>query len=333
LVAEYQRSLQPVTDEIAQFMGYANAKAVYDSWEPAAISQYMVDGKIYAAIWDTNYFVWIINKNRFKAAGLDPDRDYPKTWEDLINVGKKLTQWENGRIIRHAVTFPYTRGPIWYFMELQPILLELGGDILNKEGTECIINSPEGIKAMELIKRRFTEGVTDKDISASEDYRVAFSNGDTAMGICSVIGWADSYEKGNPDLKGNTKLIPNPSFPGVTPVHAASTWAHSVNIKSDFKEWSWLLIDYLTKDPNSALLNGDTLIPRRGGQNTEGGSKLRDSELVAEAVKNSFASGSLRYFDQIGPPIMRGMQRILYENADIKAELDRVKVEVDRVIK
>jgi multiple sugar transport system substrate-binding protein len=334
-VADYRNQIQPLTEDIAKFIGYINLKAAYDAWVPAAIEQYMVDGKIYAFIWEANYFGWVINKKHFIEAGLDPAKDYPKTWEDVIRVGKILTQMTNGRISRQAVGFPYARPPVWYMMEFQPILLEMGGDFFNKEGTECTINSPEAIEAMKFIKRRFDESITDKGLSSTQDYGIAIQNQEVSMGINSFIGWIDRYEKANPEITGNLMQILNPSVPGRQPAHGASTWAYSVNVKSGDSEkiWSWKLIDYLTNDPSSALIGGDTLIPRLNWEKTEGGKQLRDSELVAEAVRTSFPSGTLVHWTEIQLPVQKAMQRILYEGADIKTELDQTKAEVDRAIR
>jgi ABC-type glycerol-3-phosphate transport system substrate-binding protein len=331
-VADYINHLVPVNDEIARFMGYANAKAVEDSWESSLV-QYIVNGQIYAFPWEVNFFAWGINKRHFRDAGLNPYTDYPKTWDDVITVGRRLTQRRDGRIIRHAVNFPYARPPIWYLMEFQPIFFQLGGRMFNDAGTETLINTPQAVEAMRLIRRRFEEGVTDRGLSTTIDSINGWQNEEFSMGIMSVIGWMDNFERANATLRGELKLIPNPSFPGVTPVHGASTWAHAVSARGRHHDWAWKLIDHLTNDPSSALLDSGALIPRVGWAQTEGGRALRDSDLIAEVSRNTFPSGTLIHWDQIQLPFQRAMQRIMYEDADIQTELNRAKAEIDQAIR
>ena len=37
----------------------------------------------------TNWCIFI-NKKVFRDAGLDPEKDYPKTWEEMVEVSDKL---------------------------------------------------------------------------------------------------------------------------------------------------------------------------------------------------------------------------------------------------
>ncbi len=333
LVKTYQEQLAPITEEIASAMGYASVKELENSWEKGAIQQYMVDGKIYGFLMESQYFGWAINRQHFIEAGLDPDTDYPKTWDDIITLGKKLVKKdENGRIVQQAVGFPYGFPSIWYYMELQPILLSMGGSVLNKEGTKALINSPEAVKAMKYIKRRFDEGITDRALSTTQQYMVSFQNEETSMAICSLVGWTTMYEKANPAAKGHFKVLLNPVVPGGKSWSGQSSWAHSVNNKSKNITWAWRLVDYITKDPSGALLWDGTLIPRTGWEKTEGAKGMRDVEIVAQAAKSSYPSGSLMHWDLVGPPVLRAMQRILFEDADIQKELDSCKKELDAAI-
>ena len=332
-VADYVDHLTPINDEIGRAMGYADARAVADSWDPGIISQYTVNGQIYAFPWEANYFAWAINTQHFREAGLNPDTDYPRTWDDVIRLGRILSQTSGGRITRHAKTFPYPRPPIWYLMEFQPIFFQLGGRMFNEAGTESLINSPQAVQSMQHLRQRFDEGVTDRALSTTQDYQVAMQNQETSMGIISVIGWTDRYEVANPEIRGHLRLIPNPSFPGVEPIHGASTWAHAVSARARNRDWAWRLVDYLTNDPSSALIETTTIIPRTGWDQTEGGRNLRDAEMVARVTQNTYPSGTLIHWDQIQLPMQRAMQRILFENADIQTELNRAKAEVDQAIR
>jgi multiple sugar transport system substrate-binding protein len=334
LVEKYKENLDPITADDLKAMGYASMEALLDTWEPGTLEQYAYDGKYYGMMWQYNLFGYGINRRYFKEAGLDPDRDYPKTWDDTIRLGKRLVKKEGGRIMRQAMSFPYNYPGIWYFMEFQPMLVELGGSVMNKEGTECLINSPEAVRAMTEIKRRFDEGLVDKDISVTMDYMDGFRDGHTAIAITNVIEWPNMWAKVNPaSMKDNVRVQNNPTFLGKAAAAGVSSWGHSVNKNSKAKGGAWMFIDYLTKDANRNLIETGGLIPRKGWAKTEGARLIPNPALVAEMLKKQFPSGLLKDFTEISEPIKKAMQAILYQDADIQTTLDKVKVEIDNTLK
>ena len=334
LVEKFRTNLAPLTENDAKAMGYASITALLDSWEPGTMEQYAYDGKYYGFMWQYNLFGYSINRRYFQEAGLDPDRDYPKTWDDTIALGKKLVKTEGGRIVRQAMSFPYNYPGIWYFMEFQPMLIQLGGSVMNKDGTECLINSPEAVRAMTEIKRRFDEGLVDRDISISMDYMNGFRDGETSMAITNVIEWPTMWAKINPAMmENNVRVQNNPTFAGRPPAAGVSSWGHSVNVRSRHKTWAWRFIDHLTKDANRNLIETGGLIPRKGWAQTEGAKLIPDPGLVTEMLKYQFPSGLLKDFTEVSEPIKRAMQAIVYQGADIKTTLDQVKVEIDNYLR
>ncbi len=334
LVEKFRDNLDPITPDDLKAMGYADMNALLASWEPGTLEQYAYDGKYYGFMWQYNLFGYSINRRYFKEAGLDPDKDYPKTWDDTIALGKKLVKKDGGRIVRQAMAFPYNYPGIWYFMEFQPMLQELGASVMNKDGTECLINSPEAVRAIGEIKRRFDEGLVDKDISVTMDYMNGFRDGETAMAITNVIEWPTMWAKVNPDMmQDNVRVQNNPTFAGRPAAAGVSSWGHSVNVSSKNKAMAWKFVDYLTKDASRNLIETGGLIPRKGWAQTEGAKIIPDPALVAEMLKNQFPSGLLKDFTEVSEPIKKAMQSILYQGADLKSTLDKVKVEIDNYIR
>jgi multiple sugar transport system substrate-binding protein len=334
-VSDYAPQIQPMTDDIAKFIGYTNTKAVQDSWVPGALAQYMHDGKIYGFPYQIQYFAMAINKQHFMDAGLDPMKDYPKTWDDLITVGKKLTQWKDGRITREAITFPYSGPPIWYIMYIQPMMAERGIDFFNADGTVCQFNRPEVVDAIRHIKRRFDEGVSDVGLSTTSEYMQTLGMGENSIAILDSNGAIAEFERQYPQTKGQLMLIPNPAYPGTTPKYSATTWGYSVYGKQSEakRQWAWKVIEFLVADPESAMRNYNFLIPRSGWETTEWAKLVRDTDMIAAAAAASIPSGSVVHWPELQFPVQRAMQRILFENADIQAELDRATVEIMEAVK
>ena len=70
--------------------GYADQAAIYDSYLPEILNAVTKDGKVYGLPLEITNWCIYINKKIFRDAGLDPEKDYPKTWEDMVAVSEKL---------------------------------------------------------------------------------------------------------------------------------------------------------------------------------------------------------------------------------------------------
>jgi len=108
----------------------------------------MRNREIYAYPFNMSVQVLYYNKDAFKKAGLDPDRP-PKTWDDVIEYGKRLTvdfngdktidQW--GVLVSLEGVFGFT-----------PLIRQVGGEFLNEKGTKALFNSEEGVRVMKLVQ-------------------------------------------------------------------------------------------------------------------------------------------------------------------------------------
>ena len=99
-------------------------------------------GNIYALPLGFNVHVLYYNTELFDEAGVSyPDESW--TWKELLEAAKRLTKDKNndGRIDQFGF-IPFNA---------ESLIKQNGGDILNKEGTECIINSIEAIEALEFL--------------------------------------------------------------------------------------------------------------------------------------------------------------------------------------
>ena len=85
-----QGNLVPVDAEAA---GYADQQAIYDSYAggEAMLGGATFNGQLYALPTEWSAYACYTNNALWKAAGLDPDADFPATWEDMKTVAEKLT--------------------------------------------------------------------------------------------------------------------------------------------------------------------------------------------------------------------------------------------------
>lgn len=107
---------------------------------PVALSSCYYDGKLWGLPDQTNGLCLFYNKEHFRAAGLDPERP-PATWDEVISYGRKLTNKEEG------VFGIGLSNSLWWTL---PFFYTYGAEFLSEDGTRCVLNGPEGVKAFQL---------------------------------------------------------------------------------------------------------------------------------------------------------------------------------------
>ncbi|MDR0311962.1 MAG: extracellular solute-binding protein, partial [Treponema sp.] len=73
-----------------QAAGYKNRADLLNAYDPIFLEPVTVGNNIYGLPLELTNWCIFVNKKVFRSAGLDPERDYPKTWEDMVTVSEKL---------------------------------------------------------------------------------------------------------------------------------------------------------------------------------------------------------------------------------------------------
>ena len=144
---------------------------------------------IYAVPFNQSVQVLYYNKSAFKQAGIDPEKP-PKTWDDVIDYGLKLTQDFNsdskvdqwGVLISLEGVFGFT-----------PLIRQVGGEFLSEDRTRALFNSEAGIKVMRLLQDMvYVHGIMPSNWTLFEGAN-AFLGGKIAMGpiTCAGIKYAE----------------------------------------------------------------------------------------------------------------------------------------------
>jgi multiple sugar transport system substrate-binding protein len=119
-----------------------------DMWE-SAVNRYRFDGSksgtgdLYALPMDIAPTVLYYNKKLFDEANVPyPSAEEPMTWEQLVEVGKKLTKDKNG----DGEMDQFGIGPLWW----EGFVWGNGGKILSDDKSEFLLNSPEATEALQF---------------------------------------------------------------------------------------------------------------------------------------------------------------------------------------
>jgi multiple sugar transport system substrate-binding protein len=128
----------------------------------------------------------------------------PNTWQDVYNDAKS----KDG-IVYQGLGY---EGLTVDFLELA---FAAGGQVLNSDGTKAAIDSPQNLKALQLMVDGVKNGAAPKAVTTykEEEARRAFEAGRATY----MRNWPYAYGLGNADtskIKGKFKVTPFPSFQG-----------------------------------------------------------------------------------------------------------------------
>lgn len=138
-------------------------------------ANYQIDGKVLAAPIDVTANGLIYNKTAFAKAGVSvptsPDKIW--TWDECIAAMKQVM--EKGGVKYGMVMDKSTHR--W-----STLLYQLGGSMLNDDGTKVTLNSAEGVNAVELMKKLHTDKIIPESVwVGSENPNDLFRTGQVAM--------------------------------------------------------------------------------------------------------------------------------------------------------
>ena len=177
-----------------------------DTWLNSFYPALMANGKIEGQTWGIPFqrstIVAYYNKDMFRAAGLDPESP-PTTWDELISMGKKLTNGET-----YGIMIPSTGYPYWMF---QALAIQNGKEVMSNDGLATSFDDPDVVKTLEFWKSLSAEhGVMPEGTVEWGTLRQAFLEGQTAMmwhstGNLTAVKNNASFDFGVAELPANVR--------------------------------------------------------------------------------------------------------------------------------
>ena len=252
--------------------GYKDASDVINAYAPKMLDPVTVDGKVYGLPLELTNWCIFINKKVFRSAGLDPETDYPKTWEDMIKISQKIVIRNGDIITRRGYDFRYK----YYLENNVPMVEQLGGQLISDDGKEAIVGKDAWVAFLTYMQQWGPNGLN----LGSPTYKAARSvfnadNNDLAM--CSTGLYQEArIRHDNPTFydSGEWMVVPYPKFENAVKDVAACYYGHYYMVNADAtkaqQEAAWQLIAYMLShgeeylsevniiQPTTALLNSDT---------------------------------------------------------------------------
>ncbi len=178
-------------------------QAWLNDFYPALMENGQAEGKTWGIPFQRSTIVAYYNKEMFKAAGLDPEKP-PKTWDELLTMGKKLTNDDT-----YGLMIPSTGYPYWMF---QALAIQNGQKLMSDDGLETYFDDPKVLETLKYWKSLSAEhGIMPTGTVEWGTLRQAFLEGKTAMmwhstGNLSSVKKGAKFDFGVAMLPGNERL-------------------------------------------------------------------------------------------------------------------------------
>jgi len=255
-----------------QAAGYKDKADLYNAYDTKFLDPVTLNGNIYGLPLELTNWCLYINKNIFRSAGLDPDKDYPKTWEDVVTISQKLVIRNGDIITRRGFDFRYP----YYLVDFVPMVEQLGGQLISSDGKTAIVGDQAWLTFLQFMKNWGPNGLN----LGSPTYAAArslFNADKNEIAMCTTGLYQEGRIKNeNPDFfnSGNWMVVPYPKFANAVKDVASCFYGHYYMVNAQApkarQDASWKLIgymlshgeEYLTEvalpQPTKTLLNSAT---------------------------------------------------------------------------
>jgi sn-glycerol 3-phosphate transport system substrate-binding protein len=173
-----------------------------NSFYPALMANSRIEGKTWGIPFQRSTIVAYYNKDMFRDAGLDPESP-PKTWDELVEMGKQLTKDGTSGLMIPSTGYPY-----WMF---QALAIQNGKELMSNDGLTTYFDDPKVVETLEFWKSLSTEhGIMPTGTVEWGTLRQAFLEGQTAMmwhstGNLTAVKNSATFDFGVAELPANVR--------------------------------------------------------------------------------------------------------------------------------
>jgi len=310
--------------------GVKSNAAVASSWLKGILNGWKLNGQYYGIPSEVSSYLTVISPTKFRAAGLDPVKDAPKTWEDILRVGKKLAKTQNGALVTQGYGISSTPGVLSKVVD--SMIHQLGGYIISPDGTKAAINSPIGVKALTMLQSFEKNNISKYNPQPLQG--PGFDTGSTA--IISDVGlwYRGDLQSSAPKIYANgagMKFLPFPHFAGGKPLAATLYgYAWCVNAHSPNATAAWQFVKYLSDHTTPGYLDAGIMQPKKSLQSLPNFAKNPDNKLGYAALGTGAPYGGIP--DQVATIITAAVSSTLLDNVAPKVALDKANQELTSLI-
>jgi len=288
---------------------------VKEKYMEGMVDAVTVNGKVYAAPLMASWVIMFYNTQMFEEAGLDPNRP-PKTWDELIEYGKKLQSPTT-----YAITDSWGPGEyvtVAFFRWAK----SAGAQIHEWKGSKVhwLLNEPECVQALQFMKDMMDEGIMDPGSPTYYQQQIAdlFGKGHAAM----FVNW-DMMQLAfkDPEQTPYAGKIKAAIMPGAKPGLTGSIEGHefmAIPTPSRHKEAARKFIKFVTSMENEkrrAIEQGMTPVYKALFDDPDV-KKVLALDVIFNAAANCYYRPAVPEYTEVSDIISTELQNALVNGKD-----------------
>ena len=310
-------------------------KALYGSSDMAEgmLAGATSDGTLYGIPTEMSAYACYVNNDMWAEAGLDPEEDFPYTFEGMRDVAEKLTKRdENGTITQRGFDFNWSAA-VYMMLHFNSMVQQLGGDMIDEVNYVAHVNTPEVKRALEFWNNWANEwnlGGPEYVVS-----RTGFTSGEMAT-ECTMGNWAV------PGLEAEDSVVTNYSiFPQLRWEDAVSPngfanygfyWMANANSSDAKRAAAWKLIAWLSSRPDRYLNEAGLFQPKADYLESE---EFKNNEIMPvflNEISVSYFHPRFAGFNEAIDSILRMRDRVVIAGEDIDTVLAESEEEINQIL-
>jgi multiple sugar transport system substrate-binding protein len=321
---------------IPSAFGKKSVAEVVKMWTPGAIETCggFWDGKYYGIPFELSDYVGWINTKDMKAAGLNPAKDKPKTWDQFVAVAKKLKKVEGGTTVRNGFMANSKQG-VFSFLIILNMMEQLGLDWGSEKG---LVASMDQTAALERGLKTYTDFVTASKIwdpALADNDREGFGNNKSSMFLTGGTwywGVLDTYSVKRADVEP----FPYPRFADGKDIGGVGYgYCLYVSKFSKNPEITFKFLDALASQPNEFIKQGyhqprvtlsngkQALDPTLAKKFIPYYDEVFKGELAKTAVWLSSTKGS-----QVQDAVWQAISGVIYQGASVEDSVAQLQNDI-----
>ncbi|MCC6177063.1 MAG: extracellular solute-binding protein [Chloroflexi bacterium] len=315
-------------------------------WEKGVVDALRIDGKDFNVPLEwtaipVNYFV---NSRHAEEAGIGADiakfQKTPISWAELGPWAAKMTKRDaSGQIARDGFMIQHGYGPDRTFAFWEPYFRQAGGKMLSDDGKKSLLNSEAGIAALQNLSNYvFKDGASMLRPQDKESGSAKLPKEETSS-TTGMSQWAyGTFKQLAPDKWQDIRSLLAPQVdPGKPRYDSGPGWSYGVFAKSPNREAAFKYLHFAAAEHGSDLFDGGIVPPVTGWtEKYPGLKKLADAEvwtrLSREATPLIRSEAELLTGVQRSEGFQRAFEAVMFNKADVKAELDRWNKDVQEAL-
>jgi len=324
-----QGIIVPVDAEAA---GYASEEDIYKAYESgnALLAGATFDGKLYGLPTELSAYACYANDDLWKAAGLDPAKDFPKTWEEMKDVAEKLTVRDaNGAIVQRGFDFHWGAS-IFMLLIFNPMVQQLGGNMIDETTYTANINTPEVKQVMQY----YYDWVNTWKLGGPQytTDRTDFLAGKLATD-CDFGNW------GVPQMveaKINYSIHPQPRWKDAKNNNGMANYAYFFMVNSaaspEVQKAAWKLAGHLTSEPGKYLDVAGLFQAKADYIASDEFKNNKIMPIFLQEMGVSTYHPRIAGFFEVADALMRARDRIVTGGEDMDTVLAETQTEVTEIL-